>query len=123
MAGAQPRISCRSLFKQLEILLVPCQYILSIMNFIINNQEIFHTNSSIHNLNTRYKHHLHRPNTKLPCFHKSQLYAGIKLFNSLSPSVTILRNNKTKFQAALRKYLHTHSFYSVDEFFVCKDDL
>ena len=93
------------------------------MNFIINNQEIFHTNSSTHNLNTRYKHHLHRPNTNLPCFQKSQFYAGIEIFNSLPPSVTILRNNKTTFQAALRKYLPAHSFYSVDEFSVCKDDL
>jgi len=118
MAAAQPKTSCRTPFKQLEILPVPCQYILSIMNFIINNQEIFHTNSSTHNLNTRYKHHLHRPNANLPCFQKSQLYADIKLFNSLPPSVTILRNNRTKFQAALRKYLHTYSFYSVEEFCV-----
>ena len=27
MAGAQPRTSCRSLYKQLEFLYVPCQYI------------------------------------------------------------------------------------------------
>jgi len=30
MAGAQPRTSWRSLFKRLEILPIPCQYILSI---------------------------------------------------------------------------------------------
>jgi len=44
MAGAQPRTSCRCLFKQLDILPVPCQYILSLMNFIINKQEIIQTN-------------------------------------------------------------------------------
>ena len=44
MAGAQPRTPCRSQFKQSEILPVPCQYILSLVNFIINNQEIFQTN-------------------------------------------------------------------------------
>ena len=43
MAGAQPKTSCISLRKQLEILPVPCQYILSLMNFIINNQGIFQT--------------------------------------------------------------------------------
>ena len=37
MAGAQPRTLCRSLFKQLEILPVSCQYMLSLMNFIIRN--------------------------------------------------------------------------------------
>jgi hypothetical protein len=32
-----------------------------------------------------------------------------------------LKNEKTKFKAALKKYLNTHSFYSVDEFFMYKD--
>jgi hypothetical protein len=54
---------------------------------------------------------------------KSPLYAGIKIFNSLPPSVTILRNDKAKFKAGFRKYLHTHFFYSVDEFCMYEDDL
>jgi len=37
--------------------------------------------------------------------------------------VKILKNDKAKFEAALRKYLHTHSFYSMDEIFMCRDDL
>jgi len=123
MAGAQPRTSYVSLFKQLEILPVPCQYILSLMSFSINKHEIFKTNSSKHNINTRNKHHLHRLNAKLSCFQRSAFFAGIKIFNSLPPSVTILKNDKTKFKAALRKYLHTHSTHSVDGFFMCKYDL
>ena len=43
MAGAQPRTSCKSLFKQLEVLPVSCLYILSLRNFIISNVEIFQT--------------------------------------------------------------------------------
>jgi hypothetical protein len=43
MAGAQPRTSDNSLFKQLENLPVPYQYILSLMNFVISNQEILQT--------------------------------------------------------------------------------
>jgi hypothetical protein len=118
MAGAQPNTSCISLFKQLEILRVPYQYVLSLLNFIINNQEIFQTNSSIHNINTRNKHHLHSPNGNLspPPPQKSTLSAGIKIFNSLPLNVTILRDDKAKFKAGFRKYLHTHFSYSVDEF-------
>jgi len=123
MAGAQPRTLCRSLFKQLEILPVPYQCILSLMSFIISNHEILQTNSSIHNINTRNKHHLHRPNANLSCLQKITFHAGIKIFNGLPPSVTILKNDKAKFKAALRKCLHTHLSYSVDEFFVCKGDL
>jgi hypothetical protein len=37
LAGAQPRTSCRSLFKKLEILPIPCQNVLSLLNFVVNN--------------------------------------------------------------------------------------
>ena len=110
-------------YKQLVILPIPCQYLLSLINFIINNQVIFQTNSSMHNVNTRNKNHIHRPNANLSCIQKSTFYAGSKIFNSVPPSVSILKNDKVKFKGALRKYLHTHSFYSVDEFFMCQYDL
>jgi hypothetical protein len=44
MVGAQPRTPRRRLFKKLQILRIPCQYIFSLMNFILNNQENFQTN-------------------------------------------------------------------------------
>jgi hypothetical protein len=44
-------------------------------------------------------------------------------FSASYHSQTILKNEKAKFKLALRKYLNTQSFYSVDEFFMCKDDL
>ena len=88
--------------EQLEILPVLCPIIVSLLNFIINNQEFFQTNSSMHNINTSIKHHFHRPNANLLCFRKITFYAGIKVFNSLPPSVTILKNDKAKFKAALR---------------------
>jgi hypothetical protein len=93
------------------------------VDFIIDNQEVFQTNSSIYNINTRNKRHLDRPNAKLSCFQKGTFYAGIKLLNTLPPSVTILKNDKAKFGAALSKYLHTHCFYCVDAFFMREDDL
>ena len=51
MAGTQHITSCRSPFKQLQILPVPCAYILSLMSLIMSNQEIFQTNSSVHSIN------------------------------------------------------------------------
>ena len=114
MAGAQPIPSCRSLFKQVQILPAPCQYILLLMNFVINNQEIFQTNSFIHNINTRKEHHLHRPNATLSCSKKKYILWWHKNFQQFATCVTILKNEKAKFQAALIKYLHTHTFYLVD---------
>jgi hypothetical protein len=104
-----PRTTSRSLFKPLEILPALCQCILPLMSFIINNQEIFQTNLSVHNINTRNKHHLHRPYAHVSCFKKSTFYAGIKIFNRLPPRVTILKNDKAKFKAAVRNYLHAPS--------------
>jgi hypothetical protein len=57
------------------------------------------------------------PCLHLSCFQKSTFQAGIKIFNSLQSSVTILKIDNAKFKAASRKYPHTHSFYPEDEFF------
>jgi hypothetical protein len=122
MAGACPRTPYRSLFKKLEILPVSCQNIVSLMNFLVNNQEIFQTSSSVHSINTRNKHHFHRPIANLSCFQKSAFYSAIRIFHSLPCSLTNLKNEKAQFKVALRRYLNAHSFYWVDEFVMCTDD-
>ena len=68
MVGTHPRTSGIRLFKKLEILTVPTQYIHSLMSFFIGNQENFQSDSSVHNINTRYKHHLHTPVANLSFF-------------------------------------------------------
>ena len=93
------------------------------MSFFIRNQEKFQTNSSVHNINTRNKRHLHRPVANLSCFQKVASYSGIRIFNSLPRSVTNFKNEKTQFKVALKKFLNSHSFYAVDEVFTCTDDM
>jgi len=95
MVGAHPRTSCRRLFKKLDILTVPSQYIFSLMSFFIGNQENIQTNSSVHNINTRNKHHFHRPIANLSYFQKSASYSGIRIFNILPRSIRSLKNEKT----------------------------
>jgi len=43
--------------------------------------------------------------------------------NSIPSSLTVLKNDKAEYRAALRKCLNTYFFYPVDEFFKCKDDI
>jgi hypothetical protein len=86
------------------------------MKCIISNKENFQINPSVHNIDIRNKHHFHRPNANPSCYQQNTFYAGLKVFNVLPPSVTILKNDKVKFRAAYRQYLNAHSFYSVDEF-------
>ena len=71
----------------------------------------------MHDINTRNRRHLCRPNADLPSFQKSKFYAGIKILTILQPRMTVLQNGKAKFAAALRKYLNTRPFYLLDEFF------
>jgi len=71
--------SCEISEKKIEILTVPSQYISSLMSFFIENQEKFQTNSSVHNINTRNKHHFHRPVVNLSCFHKGASYCDQNL--------------------------------------------
>ena len=89
MVGAKPRISSGSLIKKLETLPFPCQYEFSIMNFIINNQEYFKARSSVHCINTRNKHNLHRT----LYFQTSACYAGLEIFK-FTTFLTNVRNEK-----------------------------
>jgi hypothetical protein len=65
MSGAEPRAPCRGLFKKLEILPVPCQYILSLILFISDNLNNFQTGLAIHGLHTRSKDHFYLPVSNL----------------------------------------------------------
>jgi hypothetical protein len=75
--------SCRDLFKQLQILTLPSQYIYSLLVFVVKNKDIFLLNSEIHNINTWYKQDLHLPSTNLTMVQRWVLYSGSRLFNCL----------------------------------------
>jgi hypothetical protein len=64
--------------------------------------------------NTRNKNQLQRPTAELSCFQKCACYAGIKIFNS----ITSLISRKAQFKVALKRYLVTHFFNSVDKFVI-----
>jgi hypothetical protein len=91
------------------------------MNFLLNNQENFQPNSSIHSTDTAIS---------TTCIDQMPTYLVFKKVHSMPVSefstdslisLISLKNENTKFKLALRKYLNTHSFYSVDEFFMYED--
>jgi hypothetical protein len=110
LAGVKSRTSCGNLFMGLKTLPLPCEYIFTLMNFAVNNQEHFQTNSAIHNVNTRNRNHLHRPTANLSCFQKGAYYAGIKMFNSLPSNLISLTNKGTQFKVTLKRYLNITLF-------------
>jgi hypothetical protein len=111
------RDSCRQLFKQLQILPLPSQYIFSLLVFVNRNKELFLYNSEIYEINTRYNHNLHLLSTNLTLVQRGVMYSGSKIYSHLPLSIKAHSNNAKRFKATLKRYLVEHSFYSVDEYY------
>jgi len=75
--------------------------------FLIGTQDKFLTNFSVHSINTRNKHHLHKPIANLSCFQKGASYSGLRIFSNLQRNITNFRNEKLQFKVALKNfYMH-----------------
>jgi len=83
MTGLGYSSSCMGWFKQLEILTVPCLYILSLAMIVICNSSYFKTNFSVYSKLTRQKNHIHKPLVKYTSIQRSITYSAFKVFNKL----------------------------------------
>ena len=61
--------------------------------------------------------------TRYIMYQKGVYYSGVKVFNSLPRTLKDLSSKPRKFKIALKQFLQTHSFYSLDEFFDKRDFL
>jgi hypothetical protein len=66
MSGVGMGTSCRGLFRKHNILPVACQYIFSLMFFVVANQNNFQTNLIVHDINTRNRNQFHLPSVFPP---------------------------------------------------------
>jgi hypothetical protein len=66
--------------------------------------------------NTRHKYDLQHPSANLTSYQKGAYYAGIELFSSLPDSIKSLNHDIKLFNPALKDYLLSHSFFSMEEF-------
>jgi len=109
--------SCHQLYKQLQILTLPGQYILPLLLFVIKNRDFFPLNSDIHDRNTRYNDNLHPPTTNLKLVQKGVFYSGIKIFNRLPTSIKSLSKDSKHFKNKLKNFPHEHTLYSLNEYY------
>jgi hypothetical protein len=75
-------------------------------------------NSDLYARSIRQLNNFHRPMTTIATYQKGIHHTGIKIFNSLPQSIEDVSNNARKFENGLKRSLHTHSFYSVEEYFL-----
>jgi len=95
MEGCGNRVSCRNLFKKLEILPLTSQYMLSLLMFVVQN--FFLTNNENHNIDTRQRNNLYLPQANLTIYQKGAYYSGIKIFNNLPLEIKIVADNRKQF--------------------------
>jgi len=113
MSGAEPSASCRGLCRKLEVLLVSCQYILSLMLIIIDNPNNFKTGLETHGVHTSQ---LFIPAANLTSVQKGIACSSMKVSNSLPSNILNLKNDRTQFKNELYSHLLNNSFYCVKEF-------
>ena len=110
-------VSCRNLFRRLEILPFVSQYILSLILFVVKNKHLFTLNSENHTKSTRKFNNFYHPKTNLTVYQRGVHYMGTKIFSNLPPYIKDMSNNVKKFEICLKRFLHIHSFYSTEEYF------
>ena len=107
-------ISCKKLFKNLKILTFPCAYILKVLLFVKNNEDIFQKNSDSHECNTRYKQNFSIPKHNTVAYGKGLHNQGIIMYNKLPNEV---KNMPLKsFKKCITNLLVNKCFSSVQEY-------
>jgi hypothetical protein len=109
--------SFRQTFRDLNILPVPSQCIISVLLFLAKNKDQFMTNSQMHKISTRQTFDLYIPTANLTIYQKGVYYQGIKIYNHLPKTIKDLSGDKNKFKLTLKRHLLHNSFYSLKEYF------
>jgi hypothetical protein len=84
------------------------------MKLLLQNQEMFTSNSEVHNINTRKKSKPYKPISNLTLYQKGVYKMASRIFNKLPEYIANLLGNKKTFIATLRQFLVKESFYSLE---------
>jgi hypothetical protein len=108
--NANPKASCRGLFRKLNILPFHSQYVLSLLSFVVKNIQLFTINTEIYAINTRQSTNLHLPSAKLTKYKKGVYYMGVSIFNHLPRDIRKLLYDVKKFKFVTKNFLLKESF-------------
>jgi hypothetical protein len=115
MVGVSSRISCRQLFKELNILTFVSLYIMEVICYIRKHHQLVDLNSNNHVHNTRRKMDIRIQSYNTDLYKRSVIHMGTILYNTL-PGYIKERDSYQTSKQELKSLLLLHSFYSVEEF-------
>lgn len=116
MTGLKYRDCCQAKFRDLQILTLPCAYILQCLVFVKSNIGSYSTRAEQSRYTTRNNNDLDIGFLRLSRSRTGSAYYGPKLFNALPLSVRSL--DAGQFKNRLRAFLVKRAFYSLEEFFM-----
>jgi hypothetical protein len=90
------------------------------MLFVVNNKNLFVLNSDIHNISIRHTNNFYQLSSNFTVYQKGVQCMGIKVYNNLPPYIKEESHSPRKFKTHLLHFLHTHYFYSIEEYFQYK---
>lgn len=105
---------CKEAFKKLNILTVPCAYILQCLLYIKEHAGNYTTFENIHSYSTRNKNNLNTEFLRLTKTRNGTSYYAIKFFNVLPNAVQELEIRR--FKTVMKSFLLTNAFYTFNEF-------
>ena len=106
--------SCRNIFKDLNILPLPCLYISEVVCCVKSDMGKMKYNEEVQDHCTCQTSDLHTQFCRTTLFKNSSANVGIKLYNKLSNIIKIL-NKIQEFKRRQKYFLLQHILYSVDE--------
>lgn len=107
--------TCRLIYKEKNILTVPCIYIYKCLIYTKCNIHVFSKASDTHEYKTRHGQLLSIPSHRTSIFKHSARYNCVSIYNALPKQLREISCPKL-FTKKIKNYLLENSFYSVDEF-------
>ena len=113
------RDDCKHTFMDLQVLTLPCEYILACIMYANTQKHTLDTNSNYHDYETRGRHDIRPDFCRLTRTQRGFLQVSVTLFNKLPPDSRNLTN--TALKSRLKRFLLAKAYYSIRDFLMCSD--
>lgn len=117
IANVKQETSCKGPFKDLQILPLPCIYILECLLTTRKNLHLLDLNGAYHNYNTRHCGDIRTPPHNLTLYEQGPLYWGHKFYNGLPDRIRGIQNYN-RFKSACKELLLEKCCYDFKDFLI-----
>lgn len=108
------RDSLRELFKEIDILTLPSQYVFENIMYARKNASRYLKNSDLHRFNTRNKNKIAQPQSRLSKVRNSFVGNCIQFYNKIPDNIVQLSDRQ--FKIIIKKTLCNKAYYKIDDY-------